>query len=100
MLSKLMVLAFGTAISLSQQSTGIQIQLNGKSIGYASTLNIQSGNGIMWACIPPTANGAVTCTPGYNTALIPTHDPIHGNENFCNSTHGTSAFTCTMPSKA
>ena len=40
------------------------------------------------------------CTPSFNTALIPTHDTIHANENYCASSNGTTGYTCSMPDKA
>lgn len=78
----------------------LAIALNGVAQGTQPTLNFVAGTGIIQSCVNNVGASRVDCTPSYNSALIPTHDTIHGNENYCSSTNGTSAYTCTMPNKA
>jgi len=79
---------------------GVTIDLNGAVQGTQATLNFIAGTGIVQSCVNNTGASRVDCTPSYNSALIPTHDTIHANENYCTSTNGTAAYTCSMPDKA
>lgn len=79
---------------------GLTIALNGTNQGTQSTLNFIAGTGIIQSCTNNAGASRVDCTPSFNTALIPTHDSIHANENFCASANGTAAYTCSMPYKA
>lgn len=59
----------------------------------ASTLPNTSSSG--WLKLGPglaIAAGALT----FNSARVPTHDMIHNNETFCNSTNGTQAYKCSL----
>lgn len=79
---------------------GVTILLEGMPLASGCVLNIKAGPGIL---ATPQANPAIGGTDlsfGYNTALIPTHDQAHANENFCESTNGTSLYTCKLPNKA
>lgn len=78
----------------------LAIALNGTTQGTQPTLNFISGTGIIQSCVNNTGASRVDCTPSYNSALIPTHDTIHANENYCASSNGTTAYTCSMPDKA
>jgi hypothetical protein len=78
----------------------LAIALNGVAQGTEPTLNFIAGTGIIQSCVNNTGASRVDCTPSYNSALIPTHDTIHANENYCASSNGTTAYTCSMPNKA
>jgi len=79
---------------------GINVQVDGKRVGAENNLNLIPGNGIMHACVDNPGQKRVDCTPSFNTALIPTHDTVHANENYCASTNGTLAYTCGLRNKA
>jgi hypothetical protein len=79
---------------------GVTVDLNGAVQGTQATLNFISGTGILQSCVNNTGASRVDCTPSYNSALIPTHDTIHANENYCASSNGTTSYTCSMPDKA
>ncbi len=78
----------------------LAIALNGVAQGTEPTLNFIAGTGIIQSCVNNTGASRVDCTPSYNSALIPTHDTIHANENYCASSNGTTAYTCSMSNKA
>jgi len=79
---------------------GIKVQVDGKPVGVENHLNLIPGNGIMHTCVDNPSRQSVDCTPSFNTALIPTHDAVHANENYCVSTSRTTSYTCRMPNKA
>lgn len=81
-----------TAIAAYGQA--LNVQVDGKPVGGENNLNLIPGNGIMHACVDNPAKQRVDCTPSFNTALIPTHDMVHANENYCASTNGTVSYTC------
>ena len=79
---------------------GITVLLNGVPLSAGCVLNIKAGSGIV---ATPAANPAIGGTDlsfSYNTALIATHDTTHSNENFCDSTNGTTLYACKLPNKA
>jgi len=78
----------------------LTVQVGGATIGTRGTLNFVSGNGIVEACADSSANNRIDCTPSYNYAVVPTHDTIHGNENYCQSSNGSIAYTCSLPFRA
>jgi hypothetical protein len=78
----------------------LNVQVDGKPVGVENNLNLVPGNGIMHVCVDNPGKQRVDCTPSFNTALIPTHDAVHANENYCASTNGTFAYTCGLPNKA
>lgn len=69
-------------------------------MGAENTLNLVPGNGILHVCVDNRSQQRVDCTPSFTTALIPTHETIHANENYCASSNGTSAYTCRLPNSA
>lgn len=79
---------------------GLNVQVDGKRVGAENNLNLIPGNGIMHACVDNPGQKRVDCTPSFNTALIPTHDTVHANENYCASTNGTPRYACGLPNKA
>ena len=78
----------------------MNIALNGTTQGTQSTLNFNSGAGIVQSCTNNAGASRIDCAPSINTALIPTHDAIHSNENYQASSNGTTAMTTTSPDKA
>jgi hypothetical protein len=79
--------------------SGLSIALNGTMQGTQSTLNFIAGTGIVQSCVNNVGASRVDCTPSFNSALIPTHDTIHANENYCASSNGSVSYTCSMPNK-
>jgi hypothetical protein len=71
----------------------ITVQVGGRPVGSASTLNFESGSGIIQSC-HPDGNSRITCTPSSDLAVVASRDAIHGNENTCiSATHSTS-YAC------
>ena len=79
---------------------GLTVQVGGATVGTRGTLNLVSGNGIFEACADNSAGNRIDCTPSFNFAVVPNHDMIHGNENYCYSSNGTTAYTCQLPFRA
>lgn len=79
---------------------GLRVQVDGKPVGVENSLNLVPGIGIVHACVDNPGQRRVDCTPSFNTALIPTHDMVHANENYCVSTNRTIGYTCALPNKA
>lgn len=89
-------------LSLTCAYAQIAIQVGGKPVGTRSTLNFTNAagtsvSGILQACSDDGSR--VNCSSSYNTAFIATHDTVHDNENYCNSTNGTNAYACRLPFK-
>jgi len=85
-------------VAIAARAQNVTVQVNGQFVGAERTLNWIAGNGIMHACTDNSAQSRVDCTPSLNTALIPTHDTIHANENYCASHSGTTAYACSLAS--
>ena len=83
---------------VSTGSPGIMV--GGLPIAAEPFINFESANGIIETAVDNPAMSRVDVTPGFNTALIATHDTVHANENFCDSVNGTQAYTCKLPYKA
>jgi hypothetical protein len=81
------------------QAQNVSIQVDGKPVGTEPTLNLIPGTGIVQACTDNRQNNRVDCTPSLNSAVSPTHDTVHRNENYCESASGTTAYTCRLPYK-
>jgi len=90
---KLVMVYLSVAFARGQNMT---IQVDGRTVGSESALNLVPGNGIIHACTDNHANNRVDCTPSLNSALISTHDTVHANENYCSSSNGTTAYTCRL----
>ena len=71
----------------------ITVQVGGKPVGSASTLNFESGSGIIQSCHPDTG-ARITCTPSSDLAVIANRDAIHGAENFCSSATHNTDYVC------
>jgi hypothetical protein len=81
-------------LNLQSQSNGIAVYVDGKPVGIAPALNLQSGNGIAEACLLNVAAARIDCTPSYNTALIATKPMLEsGACTYLNSTNGTTQYT-------
>jgi hypothetical protein len=85
---------------MTAHAQNLTVQVNGTPVGAKTTLNLIPGNGIVHACADNPGQHRVDCTPSVNTALIPTHDSVHANENYCLSANGTNTYTCRMPNSA
>jgi hypothetical protein len=97
-MKSVLAVLFLTSTSLCAQ--GVKVVLSGKSIGARSTLNLESGIGIIESCKDDGATkDQVTCTASFNSALLSSHDSVHNNENYCVSTSGSTQFTCRLPYK-
>ena len=90
-------IAIAFAAMAFAQAQNVAIQVDGKTVGARSALNLKGGNGVMQACVDSPENNRVDCTPSFNSAVISTHDSVHGNENYCFSANQTTAYTCRMP---
>ncbi len=86
--------------AMAAHAQNLAVQVDGKPVGAKSTLNLIPGNGIMHVCVDNRSQQRIDCTPSFNTAVIPTHDTIHANENYCLSTNGTTQYTCRLPNSA
>lgn len=78
----------------------VTIEVDGKAINTAGVINLQSGSGIVASAVPNAAQNRTDIVFSYNSALVPTHDQVHHNENFCRSSNGTVLYTCKLPNKA
>jgi hypothetical protein len=83
--------------SASAQVTTIDV--NGNPIGSRPVLNFYSGPGIVQSCSDNPDKKRVDCSSAFNSALIATHDAVHSNENFCDSSNGSTLYTCRLPPK-
>ena len=79
---------------------GVTVLLNGAPLSTGCVLNIKAGNGILATPMANPAIGGTDLSFSYNSALVPTHDQVHANENFCDSLNGTTLYTCKLPNKA
>jgi hypothetical protein len=71
----------------------ISVQVAGKTVGAAPTLNFESGNGIIQAC-HPDGGSRITCASSYDSAVMANRDMLHGTENYCSSTAHSTAYVC------
>lgn len=83
-------LYLSAAVACAQNIT---VQVGGKPVGTANTLNFESGTGIIQTCHPDGA-ARITCTPSYDAAVIPHRDAIHGTLNYCVSATKSTAYAC------
>jgi len=69
--------------------------------GTQPTLNLISGSGITQVCVNNTGANRVDCTPSLNTAVALTIATAEaGKQDFCSSSNGTDAYTCTLGASA
>ena len=79
----------------------ITILVNGQTLTnnvQGCVLNLTASNGVVATATPDPAIGGTDITFTPNTAVMATHVTVHGDENFCRSANGTSAYTCSMAS--
>jgi hypothetical protein len=60
----------------------IAVQVAGKPVGSGTTINFESGSGIIQSC-HPDGGARITCTPSYDLAVVASRDDLHGTENYC-----------------
>lgn len=81
--------------------SGLSIDVNGTAQGTQPALNLISGTGITQVCANNTGANRVDCTPSLNTAVALTIATSQaGKPDFCSSTNGTDAYTCTLNAAA
>lgn len=80
-------------LNLPTQSTGITVQLNGTTVGSASSINLQSGIGVVWSCTP---GSTITCSATFGAGILSKPQFTSGVCEFLNSTNGTSAYTASL----
>jgi len=77
--------------------SGVTIATNGTTQATQPTLNFVSGTGIVQTCANNAGSSRVDCTPSLNTTVALTIATAQSAAPiFCNSTNGTSAYTCTL----
>jgi hypothetical protein len=98
MKSLVVILCFSFPAVYAQNVT---VQVGGQPVGTRGALNLEPGLGILQVCRDEgSVKNRVTCTPSFNSALVPTHDSVHNNENYCVSTNRTTRYACSLPDKA
>jgi hypothetical protein len=99
MMRSLAVLFFVSFAAIWAQN--VTVQVGAKTIGTRGALNLEPGFGVVEVCRDEGAtNNRISCTPSFNSALIATHDTIHGNESLCLSSNGSTQYSCKLPFKA
>ena len=73
----------------------ITVQVGGKPVGSATTLNFESGNGIIQSC-HSDGGARVTCAPAYDSAIVANRDMLHGTQNYCSSATGSASYACSL----
>ena len=81
------------------RAQNINVQVGGKPVGAGTTLNFESGNGIIQSC-HPDGGARVTCAPAYDSAVIANRDALHGTHNYCSSATGSTSYACRISSGA
>ena len=85
-------------------ATPLTIMLGGQVVGSTSVLNFQptsaTPSGILAFCAPDAALNSIDCGFNVNSAYAATLAQIENNPNFCNSSNGTTQYTCKMPDTA
>ena len=81
--------------------SGVAVAVNGTTQGTQPTLNFVSGSGITQVCANNTGSSRVDCTPSLNTAVALTIATSQaGKADYCYSSNGTDAYTCTLNASA
>jgi len=89
----LIALAAANSINLQTQSKGIAVEIDGKAVANASTLNLSSGSGIVWACTP---GPAVTCTANLGITALTKPQFQSGACDTLSSTIGTTTYAASL----
>ncbi len=83
-------LGLSVAVACAQNIT---VQVGGRPVGAASTLNFESGTGIIASC-HPDGSARITCTSSSDSAIVASRNSIHGTENYCYSATHSAMYTC------
>jgi hypothetical protein len=75
----------------------INVQVGGRAVGSATTLNFESGNGIIQTC-HPDPGGRITCASSYDSAVVANRDAVHGAQNYCPSLTKSPSYACRISS--
>jgi hypothetical protein len=94
---KFICLSLACAFGAAACAQNISVQVGGKPVGSATTLNFESGNGIIQSC-HPDAGARITCASSYDSAVIANRDALHGTQNYCLSATGSTAYACRISS--
>ena len=82
----------------------LNVQVAGVSIGTQPALNFINGSGLSQSCANNGGANRVDCTPAFSTGLsssaVTNAAAEAGTPWFCNSTTGTTAYTCSLASAA
>ncbi len=73
----------------------ITVEVGHKTVGSGTTLNFESGNGIIQSCHPDGA-ARITCAPATDSAVVAHRDALHGTQNYCYSTTGSTNYACSI----
>lgn len=90
---KFICLSLALALASTACAQNINVQVGGKPVGSGTTLNFESGNGIIQSC-HPDPGGRITCTAASDTAVVAHRDAIHGTQNYCPSATGSTSYAC------
>jgi hypothetical protein len=79
----------------------LSLSVNGTSVASEPGLNFISGTGVVQTCVNNSGNNRVDCTPSLNTAVALTNANAQADKPwFCNSTNGTTSYTCSLSASA
>ena len=87
-----LAILFGLALAAAC-AQNITVQVGGKAVGSGTTLNFESGSGIIQSC-HPDGGARITCTPSYDSAVVPNRDAVHGTQNYCSSATASTSYQC------
>jgi hypothetical protein len=92
------VLALNSQIPVTPP-TALTVTVDGAAVSGITTLNLTSGNGVLWTCTPAPCsgtNGVLNIAAAVNTAMILSKPTFQsGVCDFVPSSNGTSAYTYT-----
>lgn len=95
---RLAVLFFCLSVTTVFAQATITVEVGGRRIGSASTVNFKSDTGIIQACSPDTDplthQPRITCTPATDLAVVAGRDTVHGDQNYCVSATHNATYAC------
>ena len=94
-----MRLTLAVFLMISCAPAQMTVNMNGNQVGVRPALNFSAGTGITATCSDNPGKNRVDCSHSFNSAVVATHDSVHANENFCDSTNGTTLYTCKLSPK-
>ena len=81
-------------ISLAEAcAQNIAVQVGGKAVGSGTTLNFESGNGVIQSCHPDSGS-RITCMSAFDSAVMAGQESIHGTHNYCVSVNKSTSYAC------